>query len=459
MENQSLLAELGERSGDISMQCSDTAGFLSRLNQRIQADTARLEELQANMATLSANQAESNIAAQELRTTARRAEGILAEGNQVAALSIDAFSELIAQVTGLEGQIRGFLDIIGTLGSISGELGAIAAQTRMLGINASIEAARGGEATRGFAVVADEIRRLATQAAESSASVGEKLDQLARNARGLIGGIEINIAQGHQTRGHVDGLRDAMAEISVLITQFQQRSQEIAVCAEEASGDVVALRGGLMRFGQASRENAAQVDAARLRLDSLEMAANDMLNSVAHGGVPTRNSRFIALAETGAQEAHGLIAGALANGRLSREALFDTHYQPVAGTDPVQYRTGFCDFADLAIRPLLDRLTAEDPAIVGCCLVDMNGHLPTHISARSQPQRSGEREWNLEHARNRQIFMDNQTRRALDGEGDFFLFTYPQDLGEGRHRALRSVLVPLAFDGRRWGLFELGYLL
>ena len=35
-------------------------------------------------------------------------------------------------------------------------------------------AARGGEATLGFAVVADEIRRLAGQAGEASASVGDK---------------------------------------------------------------------------------------------------------------------------------------------------------------------------------------------------------------------------------------------------------------------------------------------
>jgi len=96
---------------------------------------------------------------------------------------------------------------------------------------------------------------------------------------------------------------------------------------------------------------------------------------------------------------------------------------------------------------------------VGCCLVDMNGFLPTHISTRSLGQKSGDRLWNLENARNRQIFMDSQTRRALDSDGDFFLFTYRQDLGEGRYRALRSVFVPLEFNGRRWGLYEVGYLI
>jgi methyl-accepting chemotaxis protein len=116
-------------------------------------------------------------------------------------------------------------------------------------------------------------------------------------------------------------------------------------------------------------------------------------------------------------------------------------------------------YADAALRPLLDRATAADPAIVGCCLIDRNGHLPTHISAKSARQRPGQREWNIEHARNRQIFMDRQTRTALDHAGDFRLFTYRQDFGDGRYRALRSVFVPLQFGGRKWGLYELGYLI
>ena len=89
----------------------------------------------------------------------------------------------------------------------------------------------------------------------------------------------------------------------------------------------------------------------------------------------------------------------------------------------------------------------------------MNGYLPTHITERSQGQVAGERLRNLEFSRNRQIFMDDQTRRALDGTGEFFLFAYRQDLGEGRFRALRSVFVPLTFNGRRWGLYEVGYLI
>src|SRR3546814_10637796 len=79
---------------------------------------------------------------------------------------------------------------------------------------------------------------------------------------------------------------------------------------------------------------------------------------------------------------------------------------------------------------------SSDLSIVGCCLIDANGFLPTHISERSQPQGADEEQNHL-YSRNRCIFMDASTRAALDSDGDYFLFTYRQDFGGGRYRALR----------------------
>lgn len=459
LENQALSIDLGERSGDIALQCSETAGFLGDVNRRIQNDAARLSDLRANMETLAASQDESVAAAQELSLTARRAARMIAEGHEVITLSLGEVASLVEHVTGLEGDLRRFLAIIESVGNVSDELGAIARQTRLLGVNAAIEAARGGEATQGFAVVADEIRRLAGQAGESAASVGDKLGQLDHDARRLIGGVEANIGRGRGVGTHIDTLRTTMAEIASLVTQFGERSDAIVICTDEADGDVAALRQGLTLFSKSASESASRVDAAREQLEGLEGMANDMLNIAAHGGHVTRNSRYIDLALEGAREASTVIEQALAQGQLATESLFDIHYRAVSGSDPVQFENGFTHFADAMLRPVLDRRTGQDDAIVGCCLVDMNGYLPTHISRRSQPQRAGEHDWNMEHARNRQIFMDSQTRRALDGEGDFFLYTYRQDLGAGRYRALRSVFIPLILGGRRWGLYELGYLI
>lgn len=455
----SLLAELGEQAGDIAIECSDTGGHLAQLNRLIADEADRLVELGDAMETLSCSRQESALATDELIRTAEVAHDVLDRGNRVAVKSLTEVSELIKGVTGLDGELQSFLDRLGNAGGITRLITTIAEQTEMLSLNARIEAARGGESTKPFQVLAEEMRRLAVSAAEASAEVGRSIGDIERTAERLISGLSANIAVGRESTRHIDSLRGSLGEMAALVVQFQDRSQAISGCNERIGQAVETLDEGLAEFREVASTSAERAGAARDRLDRLETVANDMLNRVAQGGVETRNTAFIELARQGADDVTVLIEQSLAVGDLDENELFDTDYRPRAGTDPVQYDNRFADFADRHLRPILDRQTNLHRPVVGCCLVDMNGYLPTHITERSQAPIPGQRLRNLEFSRNRQIFMDGQTRRALDGHDEFYLYAYRQDLGEGRYRALRSVFVPLYFAGRRWGIYEVGYLI
>ena len=454
-----LLARLGEQAGDISVQCSDTGGLVGKLNRQISAEAERLDELVAAMGELNRSRVERHAATAELLQTSTVAQTVLERGHKVAEQSLDEVSRLVADVTNLDGEMQQFLDTLGRIGGISAKLAEIADHTQLLSFNARIEAARGGEATAPFEVLASEIRRLAATTSESSTEVGRTVARLEATAGSLIASLKSNIANGRESTRHIDALRQSLTEMAALVQQFHDRSQAIADCNERAEANVRTLDSGIAEFGQVAAESARRAEQARQQLDKLETSANDMLNQVAHGGVETRNTPYIDLAIQGAREVGAAIETLLARGELTEAALFDTGYRARPDTDPVQYDNGFADLADRHIRPILDRFTHQNRGVVGCCLIDRNGYLPTHITERSQAPIPGERLRNLEFARNRQIFMDNQTRRALDEAGEFFLFAYRQDLGDGRFRALRSVFVPLWFAGRRWGLYELGYLI
>jgi methyl-accepting chemotaxis protein len=78
----------------------------------------------------------------------------------------------------LLGHIRSLAADVAELRDLAGEVGQIAAQTNILAINASIEAARAGDAGRGFGVIAAEVRRLSLSSADIGKRIGSRMQQV-----------------------------------------------------------------------------------------------------------------------------------------------------------------------------------------------------------------------------------------------------------------------------------------
>lgn len=404
-------------------------------------------------------QHEANGAALEIRSVAGRATTLVSDSHRSARSALTEIGMLIDDVVRMGDELADFAQAIESVASISENLRMIARQTSILAINASIEAARAGTEASGFAAVASEVKKLSRLAGDATNTVSNTIGHLEERARRVMDDLHSGADRGRAARARADAISGALETIAALIIQFDQSTAAIERCGGHVTQHVDTLGKGLDSFAGTAAVNLSQLSEARDQLDMLESSSNKIFNMIGHSGVEMSDSRFIRLALEGADLVRARIAAALSRGNLSLEALFDTNYRIVPDSDPIQFLNNFVAFADMEIRGILDSETARDRQIVGCCLVDRNGFLPTHISDKSHPQRLGERRWNLENSRNRQIFMDRQTRDALDSDGDWFLYTYRQDLGEGRYRALRSVFVPLVFEGRRWGLYEVGYLI
>ncbi|AVQ98106.1 hypothetical protein OBCHQ24_03330 [Oceanobacillus iheyensis] len=102
----------------------------------------------------------------------------------------------------------------------------ISAETNLLGLNASIEAARSGEAGLGFGVVADEIRKLSDGTKEAVGTIGKSLSEIQASISNLKHSIEeISISTDEQST--------VMTEFTEDISKLDKQSEEITQYVKE----------------------------------------------------------------------------------------------------------------------------------------------------------------------------------------------------------------------------------
>ena len=441
--------------GSLSMECSDVAGYVQDVATRINEHLKMLDGLEEVTTRLLTDQARVSDSTDEARLLSEQARAKLEAGREAIDGTIAGFKGLTELVVQLGERMAGFATAMNQVQTVSSTIETIARKTNMLALNATIEAARAGDAGRSFAVVAAEVKKLAHDTRSATSQIASTIGELTREASAVTAEIKTGVERSRAAQSGFGQISETVREVSEIVTMVDRQTEGIAHSTSMIQTSVDRVKAGLTDFAGDARDNGNQLTQAQKRLAHLEMLSNTMLDTLANSGAEIDDTPFISLAQDAMRAIRQAVEAGIASGEISEDAVFDRDYKLIEGTNPPQYDSRFCDYADKHVRPVLDRVKSSDDRLIGSAITDVNGYLPTHLTERSH-EPGPDPVWNDAHCRNKRIFMDDTTAAAIVSEKPAMLATYRMELGD-KFIPVKNVFVPLWIKGRRWGNYELAY--
>jgi methyl-accepting chemotaxis protein len=253
---------IGNIVGTVSASATELEAAANTLTKT--AETT--QELSATVAAAS-EEASANVnsvasATEEMASSVNEIARQVHESSKIA-------GEAVKQAEKTDARIAELSQAATRIGDVVKLITSVAEQTNLLALNATIEAARAGEAGRGFAVVASEVKALAAQTAKATEEIGTQIAGIQAATQDSVGAIK-------EISGTIGRISEIAATIAAAVEEQGAATQEISRNVQQAAQGTAQVASNITDVNRGAGETGAASAQVLSSAQSLSKESNHL---------------------------------------------------------------------------------------------------------------------------------------------------------------------------------------
>ena len=263
--------------GEIIETVSSASTELEASASSLTATAVRSQEL-TTMVAAASEEASTNV--QSVASATEEMASSVNEISRQVQASARIANEAVDQARKTNDRVSELSKAASRIGAVVELINTIAEQTNLLALNATIEAARAGEAGRGFAVVASEVKALAEQTSKATGEIGQQISGIQAATQESVNAIK-------EISGTIEKLSEISSTIAAAVEEQGAATQEISRNVQQAaqgtqqvSSNIIDVQRGASETGSASSQVLSAAQSLSGDSNRLKLEVGKFLNSV-----------------------------------------------------------------------------------------------------------------------------------------------------------------------------------